>query len=80
MERETNEEKSQANKKMLKNQKKTFKSMLYVEDATEEKIEQSIENFCEASGIPRKNITDIQTKIDSSLGFTDATVTVSYHE
>ncbi len=54
--------------------------MLYVEDATEDKINQSINNFCEASGIPRKNITDIQTKIDSSLGFTGATVIVSYHK
>lgn len=80
MKRETNEKNHKQLKKMLKNKKKIFKSMLYVEDATEEKIEQSIEEFCEASGIPRKNITDVQTKIDSSLGFTDATVTVSYHE
>lgn len=65
---------------MLKNKKKTFKSMLFVEDATKEKIEQSIDEFCEASGIPQKNITDVQTKVDSSLGFTDAKVIVSYHE
>lgn len=54
--------------------------MLFVEDATKEKIEQSIDEFCEASGIPRKNITDVQTKVDYSLGFTGATVIVSYHK